>query len=155
MGKIWRSVPRGLREPQLSKHLQHGNFPRLALRLAGLQVHQRPRTGSPERCAASPPGMANSRVTKVVVARVRRLRRDREKSTLAPSWPNSRLALRLAGERRLLCGFKCRKTAIPLPAIKPRVHHLDRVLNRLGHRVIKADDIRLNTQENHLADILF
>ncbi|MBZ7237748.1 hypothetical protein FMK67_24485 [Klebsiella michiganensis] len=49
-------MPRGLREPQLSKHLQHGNFPRLALRLAGLQVHQRPRTGSPGKAFTPRPG---------------------------------------------------------------------------------------------------
>ncbi|MBZ7332093.1 hypothetical protein FMJ13_09485 [Klebsiella michiganensis] len=62
-------MPRRLREPQLNKHLQHGNFPRLALRLAGLQVHQRPRTGSPGKAFTPRPG---------------------KKYTCSP-WPNFRL----------------------------------------------------------------
>ena len=38
------------------KRLCAARHPRLALRLAGLQVYRGLRDGSPDRCAASPPG---------------------------------------------------------------------------------------------------
>ncbi len=52
-------------------------------------------------------------------------------------------------------GLQLSKAALALPACQLLIHPGNGLFHRLGHRIIKTDDIRLNAEENHLADVLF